>query len=69
MDYSPPGSSVHEIFQARILEQVAISPPPEDLSDPGIEPESPGALALAGRFFTPEPPGKSHMWYGAEEMW
>ena len=25
MDYSPPGSSVHVIFQARILEQVAIS--------------------------------------------
>ena len=26
MDCSPPGSSVHGIFQARILEQVAISP-------------------------------------------
>ena len=25
MDYSPPGPSVHGIFQARILEQVAIS--------------------------------------------
>ena len=25
IDCSPPGSSVHEIFQARILEQVAIS--------------------------------------------
>ena len=25
MDDSPPGSSVHEIFQARILEWVAIS--------------------------------------------
>ena len=25
MDYSPPGSSVHGIFQARILKQVAIS--------------------------------------------
>ena len=24
MDYSPPGSSVHGIFQARILEQVAM---------------------------------------------
>ena len=24
MDYSPPGSSVHGIFQARILEWVAI---------------------------------------------
>ena len=57
MDYSLPGSSVHGIFQARILEQIAIS---EDLPDPGIEPKSPGARALAGRFFTPEPPGKSH---------
>ena len=26
MDYSPPGSSVHAIFQARILEWFAISP-------------------------------------------
>ena len=25
MDYNPPGSSVHGIFQARILEQFAIS--------------------------------------------
>ena len=29
-------------------------PTPVDLPDPGIEPTS---LALAGRFFTPEPPG------------
>ena len=39
LDCSPPGSSVHGIFQARILEWVAC-PPPGDLSDPGIEPES-----------------------------
>ena len=30
-------------------------PPPGDLPDPGVEPRSP---ALAGGFFTPEPPGK-----------
>jgi len=30
MDYSPPGSSVHGILQARILEWVAISFPRED---------------------------------------
>ena len=30
-------------------------PPPGDLPNPGITPKSP---ALAGRFFTPEPPGK-----------
>ena len=29
--------------------------PPGDLPDPGIEPKSP---ALAGRFFTTEPPGR-----------
>ena len=34
-------------------------PPPEDLPDPGIELVSPASLALAGRFFTTEPPEKS----------
>ena len=34
-------------------------PPPGDLPDPGIEPMSP---ALAGGFFTTEPPGKLYMW-------
>ena len=29
-----------------------------DLSNPGIEPESPSSLEWAGRFFTTEPPGK-----------
>ena len=45
-------------------------PPPGDLLDPGVEPTSPGSPALAGRFFTTEPPGKSlliiylngHLW-------
>ena len=32
-------------------------PPPGDLLDPGIKPTSP---ALAGGFFTAEPPGKPH---------
>ena len=35
-------------------------PPPGDLPDPGIESTSPGFPALADRFFTTEPPGKSH---------
>ena len=39
MDYSPPGSSVHEILQARILEWVAM-PSSKDLSEPGIKPIS-----------------------------
>ena len=34
-------------------------PSPEDLSNPGIEPKSPESPALAGGFFTAEPPGKS----------
>ena len=33
-------------------------PPPGDLPDPGMEPVSPASPALAGGFFTPEPPRK-----------
>ena len=33
-------------------------PPPRDLPDPGTEPVSPASPALAGKFFTTEPPGK-----------
>ena len=40
MDCSPPGSSVHGILQARILDWVAI-PSPGDFPNPGIEPRSP----------------------------
>ena len=36
MDCSPPDSSVHEIFQARVLECVAF-PSPGDLPNTGIE--------------------------------
>ena len=38
MDCNPPGSSVHGILQARILEQMPF-PSPGDLSDPRIEHE------------------------------
>ena len=51
MDCSPPGSSVHGISQARVLEQAAISFP-GDLHNPGIKPVS---LALVGGYFTTEP--------------
>ena len=48
---SSPGSSVHEIFQERILERVAISfPSPGDLPNPEMEPPSPVSPTLAGRF-------------------
>ena len=40
MDCSLPGSTIRGIFQARILEWVAI-PSPGDLPDPGTEPGSP----------------------------
>ena len=46
-----PGSSVHGILQARILEWAA-SPPPGDLPYPGIEPASLRSAALAGGLFT-----------------
>ena len=57
MDCSPVGSSVHGIFQARILKWVGILTP-RDLPSSGTEPESLASPALAGGFFTSEPPGK-----------
>ena len=54
MDCSPPGFSICGIFQARILEWVAISFS-RDLPDPGIEPRSPTLQADA---LPSEPMGK-----------
>ena len=61
MDCSPPGFSVHGILQARILEWVPF-PPPGDLPHPGIEPASLASPALAGEFFTTEPPKKPYLY-------
>ena len=55
MNCTAPGFSVHGIFQARILEWVAI---PGDLPNPGIEPVPLQFRAVAGGFFTAVPPGK-----------
>ena len=55
MHCSLPGSSVHGIFEARILEWVAI-PSPGDLPNPGIEPRYP---ALQADALPSKPPGKS----------
>ena len=44
LDCSLPGSSVHGIVQARILQWVTI-PSPGDLPNPGIKPGSPGLQA------------------------
>ena len=57
MAYSLPGSSLHRIFQAGILEWVAIYPPPGNLPDLGIE-MSLVALSLTAGFFTTAPTGK-----------
>ena len=54
MDYSPPGSSVHGILQARILEWVAISFP-RGSSQPRDQTR---VSCIGARFFTTEPPGK-----------
>ena len=51
-DCSLPVSSVHGIFQARILDWVAIALSREDFPDPGTEPESLASPSLAGGFFT-----------------
>ena len=55
MDDSPPGSSLHGISQARLLELPF--PSSGDLPDPGIKPMSP---AVAGGFFSTAAPGKPH---------
>ena len=54
MDHNLPSSSDLWVSQARILEWVAVSFS-RDLPDPGVELTSP---ALAGGFFTAEPPEK-----------
>ena len=51
MDSHPPGSSIHGILQARILEWVAL-PSSGDLPASGIEPASLMSSASAGGLFT-----------------
>ena len=55
MDCSPPGSSVHGILQARILERVVIPFSRESFLDSVIEPGSP---ALQADSLPSEPPEK-----------
>ena len=55
LDCSPPDSSVHHIFQPRILECVAISSS-RGSSRSGDQTH---ISALAGGYFTTEPPGKA----------
>ena len=60
MDCSLPGSAVHGISQARMLDGLPF-PSPGDLPGAGIEPLSPASPALAGRFFTAAPLGNTYM--------
>ena len=60
MDCSLPGSSVPGIFQARILEWVAIRLL-EDVHDPEIKPASAVSHALAGGFLTTSTIWEAHL--------
>ena len=51
MECSLPGSSVHGVLQARLMEWVAMLSS-RDPPDPGIEPASLSSPALAGKFLT-----------------
>ena len=50
MGCNPPGSSIHGLFQARMLEWLPL-PSPGDLPYPGIEPRSLASPALTGKLF------------------
>ena len=54
LESSSPGSSVHGILQARLLERAA-NPPPGDLPTQGLNPCF-LISCVAARFFTTEPP-------------
>ena len=56
MDYHQPGSIIHGIFQARVLDGLPF-PSPGDLPNPGIEPRSPTLQADA---LLSEPQGKPY---------
>ena len=56
MDFSPPGSFVHGISQARILEWVAVSFP-RGSSQPRDQTRVSCVSCIAGGFFTTEPSG------------
>ena len=59
VDWSPPGSSVHGVLQAKILPFSSAG----DLRDPGIEQGSP---ALQKDTLPSEPPGKP---YSSSKLW
>ena len=65
--FATPGTLAHQAsLSMRFFRQEYWSrllfPLPGDLPKPGIKPKSPASSALAGGFFTAEPPGKPHRW-------
>ena len=67
LDSSPPGSSVHGILQQEHWSGL-LCPPPEDLSDPGIRPESRTSPALAGGFFTTSATWEVHSSHSPDQL-
>ena len=65
---SPPGSSVHGIFQAEYWGELPLPTPGDLPDDPGIELMSPTSPALAGGFFIPMPPGKLYSNLGSTDF-
>ena len=64
LDCSPPGSSVYEILQARILEWVAISS-----SRGSSQPRDQTHVSyIAGRCFISETSGKPFMYHMTQEL-
>ena len=59
MDYCPPGSSVHGILQARVLEWVTN---PQGFPNLGIKTVSLMSPALAGEFFTTSATWEAHVY-------
>ena len=57
MDCSPQASLSMGLSRQKYWRGLPF-PPPEDLSDPGIEPKPPTSPELTGGFFTTETPGK-----------
>ena len=62
MDRSPPGSAVHEIFQAKNTGVGCHGLLQDIFRHPGIEPKSPGSPALQADSLLTESPGKPQKW-------
>ena len=69
MDSSPPGSSVHSILQARLLEWVAMPSSRGIFLTQGIKPVSLVSPALAGRFFTTTVTWEAQILYIHTRFW